>query len=166
MLVAKIDGYSILLIAGMGAFMAASVGSALAAIAMCLAAGAGALEVWGSQRLARGDETAVNWLVRAQLFLMLVILAYVCWQLGHFDAAFVREQIPEFRRQMAALSQKWNTENPYDMLSDAQLVAFFRMVYTVGYCVVGVATCVYQGLMARYYHKRRAAITQALAAEA
>jgi len=166
MSVAKAEGYSILIVAGLSAFLAAAAGGAFTAVLACLAAGTGAMEIHGAQQLARGDERAINWLVRAQLSLLLIILVYVFWRITHFDAALVREQIPEFRRQMAELSQKWNSENPYDQLTDSQLVLVARAVFTVIYCVVGVVTCVYQPLMARYYHKRRAAIAQALAAGA
>jgi len=163
MRVARVEGYSILIIAGMGAFMSAGAGSVIPAIAACLVAGAGAMEIHGSQQLARGDETAVNWLVRAQLLLMAIILAYSIWQLTHFDESFVRAQLPEFRRQMADISQKWNFDNPYPYFSDEQLVSMTRLIHSLTYCAVGVVTCVYQGLMARYYHKRRTAIAQALA---
>ena len=166
MSIAKAEGYSILIIAGFGAFLAAGSGSVVPAILACLAAGTGAMEIHGSQQLARGDENAINWLVRAQLLLLLVILAYVFWQLAHFDEAYARELISEFRRAASEISVKQNRVNPYDQFTDSQLMFAARSLYTLVYCVVGVVTCVYQPLMARYYHKRRAAIKQALAAEA
>jgi len=163
MSVARADGYSVLIVAGLGAVFTAAGGSFVPTVAACLAAGCGAMEIHGAQQLARGDERAVNWLVRAQLLLMMVILGYALWQLTHFDEAFARSLIPEFRRSMAGLSLKWKMDNPYDYLSDSQLVLMARLGNTVVYCAVGIATCVYQGLMARYYHRRRAAVAQALA---
>jgi len=163
MTVAKVEGYSILIVAGFSAFMAAGGGNVFTAIAACLAAGTGAMEIHGAQQLARGDETAVRWLVRAQLLLMAIILAYVFWQLAHFSEAVVREWLPEFRRLTDEISAQRNIENPYARFTDTQLVHLARVLHTTLYCVVGIVTCVYQGLMARYYHRRREVIAQALA---
>jgi len=162
MRVAKAEGWSILIIASMGAFMAAGGGNVIPAIAACVAAGAGAMEIHGVQRLARGDETAVNWLVRSQLLLMLVILAYVIFRLVFFDLAAVQPQLLEVRREMLAFYENMNVDAPSFYQSDAQFMSVVRLVYTLTYCLLGIATCVYQGLMARYYHRRRAAISQAL----
>ena len=166
MLVAKIDGYLVLIGAGMSAFLLAGVGLIVPAVAMCLAAGAGAMEVHGSQQLARGNATAVNWLVRAQLFLMLIILVFIVYLLTRLDASSISAQIPEFRRQMTELSRKWNSENPYDQFTDSQLASMMRTSFPMACYFVAIVTCIYSSLMARYYHKRRAAIAQALAAGA
>ncbi|AWI09736.1 hypothetical protein [Ereboglobus luteus] len=162
MKVARFDGHMIMWIAGIGALLAAAGGNYTAAMVACLVAGTGAMEIQGSQQLARGDEMGVNWLVRAQLLLMFVILAYATWQLTHFNEEFYRELIPQFREYTEQASRRYKVDNPYDALDDAQLMLLFRMCHTLLYATVGFVTCIYQGLMARYYHKRRAAIAQAL----
>ena len=161
MRVAKAEGWSILIIASMGAFVAASGGSFIPAIAACLVAGAGAMEIHGVQRLARGEAGAVNWLVGAQLLLMGVILAYALWRLTNFDEAAMRAlrqwAIEFYAKRDARIA------DVYRGVSESDFVLFARGFYTLAYCAVGIATCVFQGLMARYYHRRRAAVAQALA---
>lgn len=160
--VAKFDGYSILFVAGVGALMSAMGGNMITTIAAVLAAGAGALEIHGSQRLERGDDTAVTLLVRAQLLLLLVILAYAIYQLTHFDAVFFKSQIPIFRAETASFYERFKLANPYEQISDNELMMLIKVTHSLTYMVVGIVTCIYQGLMARYYHKRRAVIAQAL----
>ncbi|MDF9833556.1 hypothetical protein M2103_001783 [Ereboglobus sp. PH5-5] len=162
MKVARFDGHMVMWIAGIGALLAAAGGSHTAAVAACLAAGTGAMEIHGSQQLARGNERGVNWLVRAQLLLMFVILAYATWQLTHFNEGLYRELIPQFREYTEQASRRYKVDNPYDALDDAQLMLLFRMCHTLLYAVVGFVTCIYQGLMARYYFRRREAVAKAL----
>ena len=162
MLVGKIDGYLILMSAGMLALFFAPSGFYVFTIASCLAAGTGAMEVHGARLLSRGDEGGVNWLVRAQLLLMFVVVAFVLYYANRFDTEFFNSLIPEIRAQAAETYPRFGLDDPYAKISDSELLMVMRVSINLMLVMLGVVSCVYQGLMARYYHKRRAAIEQAL----
>lgn len=162
MLVATIDGYLLLASFGFLALGLVQGGFYTAVIAACLAAGAGALEVQGAQMLKRGDERGVDWLVRAQLVLLLVILGFVIYHLSHFDGAFFRSLIPQMRANAAEMYPRLGLEDPYPKVSDSELLMVMRFTLSAMLIMAGFVSCVYQGLMAWYYHKRRGAVTRAI----
>lgn len=161
-LVGKVHGYTVLVAAGMMALFFAMGGFWGLAFAACLAAGTGAMESHGAGLLARGDEKGMDWLVRAQLLLLLVVLSFVTYYLFNFNEAFFSEMIPELRARAAETYPRFGMADPYPRLSDADLLLVMRLGQNMTLVMIGLMSCVYQGLMARYYHRRRAAISQAL----
>lgn len=157
--VAKIDGTLIMLFAGAGAFMAAMAGEYVATAAALLAAGTGAMEIHGSHQLDRDDAGGVIWAMRAQLLLLLVIFSYAVYQMTHFDAEFWRQQLPQFREMCGNI---YGPNHPALKLDDGRLLALLKFCKTISYAAVAITTCVFQGLMARYYNKNRAPVEQAL----
>lgn len=153
--VATIDGRILVIIAATFALLAAAGRESLAAVVGCLAAGAGSLELHGVHRLKLGDPDGVKWLVRSQLLLLTLILAYAAIRFFTFDAEFMRSLItPEMEAQLASAG-----------LTVDQALPIFKLIYQATYVIVGLVSCVYQGGLARYYRKRRSAVRQALGAE-
>ncbi|HEY0944466.1 MAG TPA: hypothetical protein VGD81_04335 [Opitutaceae bacterium] len=150
--VATIDGRILVIIAATFALLAAAGREPLAAIVGCLAAGAGSLELHGVHRLKLGAPDGVKWLVRSQLFLLLLVLAYATIRFFTFDAELVRSLItPEMETQLATAG-----------LTVDQALPFFKLIYQATYVIVALVSCIYQGGLARYYRNRRGAIRQAL----
>lgn len=156
--VARFDGYFIMLLAGVGALAAAAGGDVIQCVAACFAAGTGAMEIHGSRMLRDYDEDGVNWLVSAQLLLMLVIVAYAIYRITHFDMAWWR----------ATFEHSYDTflgpKHPLTemVLSDPKFPQLCKLSNVFAFGCLGIVTCLYQGMMARYYFRSRAAIAQAL----
>jgi hypothetical protein len=154
--VASIDGRLLVIIAATFALLAAAGRESLGAIVGCLAAGAGSLELHGVHRLKLGDPNGMKWLVRSQLVLLLVVLVYATIRYFTFDAELVRAVLarPEFETQLATAG-----------VTIEQALPLFKTLYQATYVVVAFVTCLYQGGLARYYHKRRGIVRQALGGE-
>ena len=153
--VARFDGISMAAIAGLFALVSASAHDVTGAIIGVLVAGAGAMELHGASQLHGGSAGGMRWLITSQFCVMVVILGYVTWRLGHPDpllqAAF-RAALKDEQRQVLVQTG----------VSEAEFVQMgSRMVYFG----VGLATLLYQSLMMLYYARRRGAVEQALGGE-
>ncbi len=158
-LVASVDGRLLLITLGAMAVMLAMGGNVSGALVCVFAAGAGAMELHGASLLGGGDPRGLNWLVRAQLLLMMLILLFCGWQLLHFDAVFYAkhadamfDQMPDWYKEM--LNHNGMTRADFPLLMKAG--------YMMTYATAGFATVVYQGLLALYYHRRRPPVEIAL----
>jgi hypothetical protein len=158
MRIAKFEGSSVLVICGALALASAVMGDFAGALIGVLIAGAGAFELHGAGLLKAGEPRGVNWLVGSQLYLLATILGYVGWRLASYDPALVRQLLepvlrtPEMR---AKLSESGLTE--------VAMLEGVRQLYHAFFGAVAVGTLLYQGGMALYYHRRRAAVAAALA---
>ena len=124
----------------------------IGAIAGVAAAGAGALELHGAALLSNGEARGVNWLVRAQLFLLATLLIYSAMSLNSFDADLVRRWItPELQKNISEVG-----------LTEDQYIDAIRVLYQALYVIVGCVALFYQSAMARFYSRRRHAIELAL----
>jgi hypothetical protein len=150
--VAKLDGTSVLVIAGVFALLSALAGDFVGAVIGLLVAGAGAIELHGTTLLHHGEARGMNWLVGSQLFLLLTILGYCALRLTH----------PSFGPLRAAV-----TDDMKISLEAAGYTpdSFIRLVYNLTYAAVAIVTFFYQGGMAVYYHRRRGPVARALAGE-
>lgn len=149
---ARFNGMSVLFIAGFFALISAAAKDIPGAAIGVLVAGAGALELHGAGMLRQGDDRGTSWLVSSQLYLLTVVLAYVGFRLMHVDIEPMRVLLTAEQRETIAISG----------LNEDQ---FLRVIYAISTSVFGVVTFFYQGGMAIYYHRRRAAISQALTEE-
>lgn len=149
---ARFNGLSVLGIAGFFAVISAAAQDVPGALVGVLVAGAGALELHGVSLLRRSDDRGTHWLVGSQLYLLVVVLAYVAFRLNHIDVEPMRQILTEQQRETIAEAG----------FTDDQ---FLRTVYTLSSSVFGLVAFLYQGGMALYYHRRRAAITAALDAD-
>lgn len=149
---ARFDGLSVVAIAGSLALVSATLGDHLGAVVGLVVAGAGAVELHGASLLARGEPRGLPWLVRSQLLLLTAILCYCAWRLLRPDLAPLHHAVtPDMQEQLELIG--WTVDQ------------FIGLVYQLTYVCVAVVTALYQGGMALYYWRRRAAVAAALAAE-
>jgi hypothetical protein len=149
---AKLDGMSVLLIAGVFALLAATAGDFPGAIVGLLAAGAGAVELHGVSLIEERESRGIDWLIGSQLFLLLSILAYCAVRMAHLELPPVPEMfVPVIE---ASAQQLGMTREEY-----------MTFVQRLGLQVVAIVSIFYQGGMALYYYRRRDPVIRALAEE-
>jgi hypothetical protein len=154
LLVARLDGWSILIVAGLGSLLALGLGDLVGMLVGLLVAGAGAMELRGHGMLRRREAAGMRWLVRSQLFLLSVLLAYCASRLGSFDRESV---LGNLSPDMAAALQESGVEQ-------ADILPLVQTMFYVLYGSIALVTLLYQGGMALYYRSRTARITAFLAA--
>lgn len=152
---ARVNGTSVLVIAGTLALLSAAARDVFGTGVGLLVAAAGAIELHGAGLVRQGQPRGTSWLVTSQLYLLLVVLAYVAWRITHYDEAFMRTLV---------------TMDMEKRLSEAGLTVddfmpMLRKAYVFAYAVIAVATFIYQGGMALYYNRRRGAVDAALREE-
>ena len=146
---ARFDGLSVLVVAGIFALISARLGDYLGAVVGLLVAGAGAIELHGASLLKHRQPRGMDWLVRSQLILLITVLAYCALRLLHPDLAPLRATVNEdVKAQLEVLG--WSVDQ------------FLGTVYRLTYLAVSLATFAYQGGMAVYYWRRRATVVRAL----
>ena len=150
--VARFDGLSVLAVAGGFALLSAVAGQAVGALIGLLLAGAGAMELHGRTLLCHGSRRGMSWLVGSQFFMLAVMLGYCGLRLA-------RAQFPALPAEAEALIQM--DADQLGMTKQEFLQLFNRLLYGG----LAIATTVYQGAMAIYYLRRRAAVARALGAE-
>lgn len=149
---ARVDGLSVLVIAGFLALASAARGDYVGAIIGLLVAGAGAIELHGEGLLRRKHPRGMNWLVGSQLYLMAVIVGYGVVRLAQPVVAPIPEALLPMI-EMSARQWQMTTED------------YLRMIYRLTFRLLALLTFFYQGGMALYYFRRREAVTRALTAE-
>ena len=156
--VARLDGGSVLVLCGALAIASAWYGDFTGAVIGVLIAGAGAFELHGAGLIKAGEPRGLNWLIASQLYLLATILSYVGWRLMSYDPAAIRRLLepvlhnPEVQAQFDEAG-----------VTEADVLATLRTYYFTGFKMVAAGTLLYQGGMALYYHRRRAAVAAALA---
>jgi hypothetical protein len=146
---ARVDGLGVLVIAGFFALVSAAAGDYFGAVVGLLVAGAGAVELHGAALLRVGEPRGMSWLVGSQLYLMCAVIAYCGLRLWHVDLTPLRAAVTEEMKESLDLA-------------GYTVDQFLTMVYKLTYTCVAVVTFFYQGGMALYYGRRRAAVTKAL----
>ena len=152
LLVAAIDGWSIIVIAGLGTLLTLVLGDLLGVlVGLCIAA-AGVIELRGRHRLQRRDPAGMKLLVRAQLFLLTVILVYCVSRLGSFDG----------ETAMASLTPEMEAALKEAGLERADVLPLVQTVFYAVYGTVAVVSVIFQGGLTLYYRSRSDAVTAAL----
>lgn len=128
--------------------MAAQHNIPLAAVGL-LAAGAGAIELHGLGRLRQGDPGGMNSLLLAQPLMLAVILGYCVLRVTHFEMPTTSEWLME----QATLTAKE---------LEITVEEYFRVVNRLSMQILAIVGVVYQGLMLRYYLRRREEVRRAL----
>ncbi len=154
MAIAAFDGWSVVGIAGFGGLLSLAFGDWGGFAVGALVAGAGAMELHGRKRLKRRDAGGMRWLIRAQMFLLTVILVYCVSRLASFDAETAMGNLTP---DMAALLKESGLEQ-------GDILPMVHTMFLVLYGSVAVASVLYQGGMALYYRSRVARVTAAIAA--
>ena len=152
--VSRFNGWSVIIIAGLGILLTLVLGDVLGTIIGLLAVVSGWMEVRGGRKLKQRDPEGMKLLVRSQLLLLSVILAYCASRLGSFDAETAMGNLTP---DMAASLKEVGLER-------ADILSMVRTTFYVTYVTVAVVTVFYQGGMALYYRRKTALVTEALAA--
>jgi hypothetical protein len=114
----------------------------------------GIMELRGRKKLQRHDIDGMRLLVRAQLFVLGVVLVYAVSRVASFDAEFARSNVSPEMQQLL-------TESGVDL---GEILPLIKLAFYGMYGAVILATILYQGGMAWYYHRRTAAVRIALTA--
>ncbi|MGC4074020.1 MAG: hypothetical protein QM760_16210 [Nibricoccus sp.] len=148
--VASFNGRLLLIMAGSLAILHAAQHHPAGATVGVLVAGTGALLLHGAEILRTGDPRGVDWLVRSQLLLLAVMLIFSATQLMR-PAQDILDELRSSPEAAAVLEQ-----TPIPQLQFAQIIN------GIFYVSVGLASLIYAGPMALYYHRRRNIVTTAL----
>jgi hypothetical protein len=160
----RLNGWSIVLVAGAGALGALLLGDLSGALTGLLAALAGGLELRGRRRLRRRDATGVSLMVRAELFLLAIIAVYAVGRMASFDAGYLREQVlPELKQSLLVLGVSLKDTLAEFDLTEEQVVPLVHRVLLALYGTVLLVSLVYQGGLARWYSRRADLVAEALA---
>ena len=146
---ANVDGLCVLVVAGMLALGAASVGDYQGAAIGLLVAAAGAIELHGVGLLRAGAARGMNWLIASQPDLFAVLIGYCAWRLAAPDYETIREALTSEMRATIAAAGRDEEE-------------FIRFGYRLTYVLLGVVTLFYQGAMTIYYLRRKASVVRAI----
>lgn len=152
--VSRLNGWSVAVVAGLGTLLALAFGDLLGAFIGLLAVASGWMEIRGNGKLQRRDSEGMRWLVRSQLFLLAVILAYCASRLGSYDQ---ETMLANLTPDMEALLQEAG-------IGRADLVPLVRMAFFGLYGAVAVTCLIYQGGLALYYRRKTQLVTEALTA--
>jgi hypothetical protein len=150
--VARLDGMSVLVIAGLFALISALFRDGLGTVVGLLVAGAGAVELHGAKLLEHGSPRGMNWLVTSQMLLLATVIGYCGLRLLHPAVESLRAAVTDdMKIQLEAAG--WTQD------------AFIHFIYTTTYAVLAILTFFYQGGMALYYWRRRDPVARALTPE-
>ncbi len=150
--VAAADGWSVVVVAALGGLLSLALGDLSGFFVGLLVLAAGLTELRGRRQLRRRDPAGMKLLVRAQLFLLTVILVYCVSRLGSFDAESVMANMtPEMQ---AALNEAG--------IVRADVLPLVRTAFYAAYGTVAVVSVLFQGGLALYYRSRIKPVTEAL----
>jgi hypothetical protein len=145
----KMDGSSILLVAGVFALLQAVAGDVSGAMVGLLVAGAGAVELHGVGLLEEGEARGMDWLIGSQIFLLASLLGYCAIRLGHIELPPVPDAIAPMIDRSAAQMNMSRDE-------------YLRFIQRLGLQIVAGVSLLYQGGMTIYYVRRRETVRRAL----
>lgn len=152
LLVSAIDGWSVIAIAALGTLLTLLLGDLSGVGVGLLVLLAGIQELRARRRLQRRDATGMTHLVRAQLFLLAVILVYCATRLGSYDQeAMLANLTPDMK---AALKEAG--------VEVADIIPLVRMVFFATYGLLAVLTLLFQGGLLLYYRSKTKLVTEAL----
>jgi hypothetical protein len=146
--IARWNGGSILVVAGLGALLSLAGGDLVAGGCGLAIATAGALEHRGGRRLADAgwDPAALRpTLVRCELAVLALIVAYSAWRLGTADLAAEIAALPKEERM--ALEAMVGEDR-------ALLEGLFALGLKLTYGTLILVTLAYQGGMAWWYDRK------------
>jgi hypothetical protein len=152
--VSRLNGWSVAVVAALGTLVTLALGDLSGTLVGLLAVGSGTMEIRGHKRLKRRDPEGMKWLVRSQLLLLGVLLAYCATRLGSFDADTAMANLTP---DMEALLKEAG-------LARSDILPLVRTAYLGTYTAVALTCLIYQGGLALYYRSRIRPVTEALAA--
>jgi hypothetical protein len=150
--VSRLNGWSVVVIAALGALLSLALGDLLGMFIGLLAVGSGWMEVRGHGKLVRRDPDGMRLLVRSQLFLLAVVLVYCASRLGSYDQ---ETMLANLTPDMEALLQEAG-------IAKADIIPLVRMAFFGLYGSVALTCVIYQGGLALYYRSRVKIVSEAL----
>jgi hypothetical protein len=151
--ISRVNGWSVVIVAGLGVLLALGLGDWLSIGLGLLVGGLGWMEVYGGRLLRKRDPDGMKWLVRSQMLLLGLILAYCASRLGSFDAESMMSNLtPDME---AALKEAG--------IVRADIVPLVHQMFLALYISVALASVLYQGGLALYYRSKTGLVTAALA---
>ncbi len=151
--ISRANGWSIAVVAGIGALATFALGDWLGTGIGLLAVVSGVMEVHGSRRLQHRDPGGMAWLVRAELFLLSVILVYAVSRLASFDS----------ETALANLTPDMEAALRDAGIGRDEIVPLVRLAFRIFYGTVIFVGCLYQGGLAWYYRRKTPDVLRALA---
>lgn len=147
--IARFDGIGALLLGGMFALSAAMAGEPPLAVIGLLGAGAGAIELHGTELLKQGDGRGMSWLIASQPFLLVVVFSYCSMRLWVLPLPPVPESLEGL---FAASATQWKmTVDEYQ-----------HVLNRITVLAIAVVALGFQGWMTYYYVRRRQAVMTAV----
>jgi hypothetical protein len=154
LVVAGIDGWSVIVIAGLGILLTLLLGDFSSLLVGALVLAAGIMELRGRRQLRRRQVAGLQLMVRAQFFLLAVILVYCASRLGSYDQeSMLANLTPDMK---AALKEAG--------VQVADIIPLVRMMFAAIYGTLAVLTLVFQGGLILYYRGKTKLVTEALTA--
>ena len=148
----RLNGWSVVIFGGLGTLLALALGDWSSGAIGLLIAGFGWLEVHGNGLLRKRDPGGMKWLVRSQLLVLALILAYCSSRLGSFDA----------ETALASLTPDMEAMLKEAGLTRADILPLLHQMFLALYLSVALASLVYQGGLALYYRSKTRLVTEAL----
>jgi hypothetical protein len=152
LLIAGIDGWSVIAIAGLGILLTLALGDLSSLLVGVLVLAAGVMELRGRRRLRRRDPAGLQQMVKAQLFLLAVILVYCASRLGSYDQ---ESMLAGLTPDMKAMLKESGVEV-------ADIIPLVRTAFLATYGLLAVLTAVFQGGLILFYRSKAALVTAAL----
>ena len=146
---ARFDGLGVLWVATFFALTTAGIGDITGAGAWLILAGAGAIGLHGVGLLRGGQTRGVNWLVGSQLLFIAVVFVDCGVRLTHYDPTQLRAALTD-EMKTTLVQAKFDPED------------FLLLVWRTTYGLIALATLLYKGGLALYFHLRRPAVADAL----
>ena len=144
MIVSALNGWSVILLAGLCAIAALFLGSWYGFIVGAAITASGAMEVIGRQKLKGGSIAAGKWLCGSQIWLFVVIVCYVTFELWTFDSTRALNRLPT------------ELVETYRLMLGIDAATFTRMMGTIFrtiYVAVLIISFFYQGGLWFFYRK-------------
>lgn len=147
--IAKADGWSVVIVAGLSAVISLLDGSFGFAATAALVVLAGFAELHGRRLLLAERRSGTAWLVGAQLALLAIILVYVRYRLQHFDADEIWRRLPGFAQEQLREQFAASGLDP-----DTDRVTLLNLMNQAVCWGLAIVTLLYQGGLALYYLRR------------
>jgi hypothetical protein len=146
--VARFDGWSIIVAAGLGLLLALAQGARGFAGVSLLALFAGVAELQGRRLLLRGDPAGRGWLVGVQAVLLALVWAYAWYRWQHFDAMGFWHQLPAPIQSQLSLQMALAGLDP-----EFDRVVLLELTNRLTCATLAFVTLLYQGGMILYYRR-------------
>jgi hypothetical protein len=161
--IARMDGWSVVIVAGLGTLVALAFGDPIGISVGLLVTLGGAFEVHGYRMLRRRNADGMRWLTRSQIVVMGTIWSYGLSRLFSFDPGYLQGQvIPNARTMLASYGIDLDAMLAQAGVNSANIVPWVHLFFLVLYGSVLLITLLYQGGLFVYYRWRTDAVEKAM----